>query len=1347
MSDNKAPEPKTLLDKIVLFCLQNKFVVAVIALFIIIWGIAVAPFDWEIQSLPRSPVPVDAIPDIGENQQIVFTDWSGRSPQDVEDQISYPLTVSMLGIPGIKTVRSYSMFGFSTVYIIFKDKVDFYWSRTRVLERLNSLPAGSLPEGVQPVLGPDATALGQVFWYTLEGRDAQGNPTGGWGLNELRTIQDWYVRYALLAADGISEVASVGGFVQEYQIDVSPDSMRAYNVTLEDVFMAVRKSNVDVGARTIEVNKAEYVIRGLGFIKSLKDIDDTVVKMHDNIPVYMKNVAKVTLGPALRRGALDKDGVEVAGGVAVVRYGENPLAAIKNLKKKIHEISPGLPSKVLIDYSKTMDGEIKKFAEDHGFEAYREDGTLDNDAFLKYFSKNQNGKVPEWATISKIEIIPFYDRTKLIYETLGTLNTALFEEILVTIIVILIMMMHLRSSLLISMTLPMAVLICFIAMKIFGVDANIVALSGIAIAIGTIVDMGIIICENIVNHLNKAKPGENKLYIIYNASSEVASAVLTAILTTVVSFLPVFTMIGAEGKLFKPLAFTKTFALAASVIVALTIIPALAHILFSFEIKSEKFKKGVLIALAVSGIPLAIFTFWWAGTIVTAFALYHLVLPYLSDRAKSFSVRLINIILALIVTLWLTNDWLPLGPGAGFLKNFIVVIIPISALLLFFWLFKISYAPILRWGLNHKSVFMVLPLIIVILGSVIWLGVERLFGWLPERVKSSSVYVALSHEFPGLGKEFMPNLDEGSFLFMPTTMPHASIGEVMSILKKQDMAINAIPEIESAVGKLGRVDSPLDPAPVSMIETIINYKPEYLVDKFGSRLQFRYDENQKDFYRNADGLPLPGKDGKPYYVTGKYIRDKDGKLIHDDFGMPFRLWRPPLDPELNPGRQAWPGIQKPDDIWDEIIAAAEIPGVTSAPRLQPIAARIVMLQSGMRAPMGVKVKGPDLRTIEKVGLEIEKYLKDVPGVESAAVIADRIVGTPYLEIKINREAIARYGLNIEDVQNVIEVAIGGKMLTTTVEGRERYPVRVRYLRELRDQIETIGKILVAAPNGQQIPLEQLASISYARGPQMIKSEDTFLTGYVLFDKMPGYAEVDVVENARKYLEEKVKSGELIIPAGVSYAFAGNYENQIRAQNTLAIVLPLALFLIFMILYFQFKSIPVTALVFSTIAVAWSGGFILIWLYGQEWFLNFSILGEHMRELFQMHEINLSVAIWVGFLALFGIASDDGVVITTYLNQSFDAHDTSSIEKIRETTVLGASRRIRPCLMTSATTILALLPVLTSTGRGSDIMLPMAIPSFGGMLVVLVSSFVVPILYCQLKEIKFKYLARQNREVS
>jgi copper/silver efflux system protein len=1358
-------EHKTILDKLIFFSLNNKLVIGLLMLFIIAWGIMVAPFDWDIKYLPRDPVAVDAIPDIGENQQIVFTSWPGRSPQDIEDQISYPLTVAMLGIPGVKTVRSFSMFGFSSVYIIFKDKIDFYWSRTRVLEKLNSLSADVLPDGVKPTLGPDATALGQVYWYTLEGRDEQGKPAGGWELNELRTIQDWYVRYALLAADGISEVASVGGFVQEYQIDVDPNAMRAYNVSLGDIFKAVRKSNVDVGARTIEINRVEYVIRGLGFLKTVVDIEDVVVKVNNNVPIYIKNVAKVVLGPALRRGALDKDGIEAVGGVAVVRYGGNPLAAIKNLKKKIVELSPGLPAKVLIDYLKVTDEELEQYADRYGFKAFDKAGALNQPAWLAYFKANPQQPRPAWASVSQVTVVPFYDRTGLIYETLGTLNRALVEEILVTIIVILIMLMHFRSSLVISMTLPMAVLLCFIAMKLFKVDANIVALSGIAIAIGTIVDMGIIVCENIIKHLAACAPSVKKprsgidqanacginqtnvcginqtnactLQAVYNATSEVAGAILTAILTTVISFLPVFTMIGAEGKLFRPLAFTKTFALIASVIVALILVPVVAHTLFTFKIHTRKMRLIILTLLAVAGLLIGIFSFWWAGTIIVCFALYHLFSKQIPENIAKWVIKGMNILAVLLVALLLTRYWLPLGPGAGFIRNFIVVAVPIGFLLLFFRLYRMAYAPVLTWALNHKFIFLTLPTIIVLLGGSIWLGFDRLFGWLPTTFKTNSVYATMIHKFPGLGKEFMPNLDEGAFLYMPTTMPHASIGEAMDILKKQDMAINAIHEVELAVGKIGRAETPLDPAPVSMIETVINYYPEYLTDRSGNLTRFKYDASGKELFRDISGQSVNAPDGKPYYVNGKYARDNDAKLVPDKFGMPFRLWRPALDPEINPGRQAWDGINHPNDIWDEILLAAEIPGTTSAPKLQPIAARLVMLQSGMRAPMGVKVKGPNLKTIEKVGLEIEKYLKQVPGVEPDAVFADRIVGKPYIEIVINRKAIARYGIQVRDVQDVIEVAIGGKKLTTTVEGRERYPVRVRYLRELRDSIESIDHILVPTPAGQQIPLEQLATIKYTRGPQMIKSEDTFLTGYVLFDKKAGYAEVDVVEAAQAFLKSKIDVGQLVIPAGVSYTFAGNYENQLRAQKTLAVVLPLALFLIFMILYFQFKSVSVTAFVFSAIAVAWSGGFIMIWLYGQEWFMNFSIFGESMRGLFKMHEINLSVAIWVGFLALFGIASDDGVVITTYLNQLFSTEKPDSVDAVRAATVKAASRRISPCLMTSATTILALLPVLTATGRGADIMIPMAIPSFGGMMVVLVSSLVIPLLYCMRAEFQLK----------
>jgi Cu(I)/Ag(I) efflux system membrane protein CusA/SilA len=578
-SDELTAEQKSLMGKLLLFCLNNKLVVALVVLFAIGWGIIVAPFDWEVGGLMRRPVPVDAIPDIGENQQIVFTEWMGRSPQDVEDQISYPLTVSLLGVPGVKTIRSYSFFGFSSIYIIFKEHVDFYWSRSRVLEKLNSLPAGTLPANVQPALGPDATALGQIFWYTLEGQNPQGNPCGGWDLEELRTIQDWYVRYGLLSADGVSEVASVGGFVREYQVDVDPDAMRAYNVTFADVYAAVKGSNIDVGAKTIELSRVEYFIRGVGFIKHVSDIEDSVVKVVDNVPVLVKNVATVTQGPALRRGALDKEGAEAVGGVVVARYGDNPLAVIKNVKKKIAEISPGLPSKVHIDFSQVTVDEIRLYGQEHGFESYSS-SEINQDVWLTHLRETPEDNWPQWATISQVNIVTFYDRTGLIYETLGTLSSALSEEILITVIVVILMVMHLRSSILISGLLPIAVLMCFIAMKFFGVDANIVALSGIVIAIGTMVDMGIVICENILRHLDEAPPEANRLMVIHRAASEVGGAVLTAVSTTVVSFLPVFTMIGAEGKLFKPLAFTKTFALIASVIVALTIIPPAAHLLF-----------------------------------------------------------------------------------------------------------------------------------------------------------------------------------------------------------------------------------------------------------------------------------------------------------------------------------------------------------------------------------------------------------------------------------------------------------------------------------------------------------------------------------------------------------------------------------------------------------------------------------------------------------------------------------------------------------------------------------------------------------------------------------------------
>ncbi|MFT4588932.1 MAG: Cu(I)/Ag(I) efflux system membrane protein CusA/SilA [Limisphaerales bacterium] len=1281
-----APRPSPL-SAVIEFCLRNKLIVFLGVAFLIGWGVLVAPFDWKVGGLPRDPVPVDAIPDIGENQQIVFTSWMGRSPQDVEDQITYPLTVSLLGVPGVKTVRCYSMMGFSTIYVIFKEDVEFYWSRSRILEKLNSLPAGTLPAGVQPALGPDATALGQVYWYTIEGRDPQGNPTGGWDLDEIRSAQDWYVRYGLLAAEGVSEVASVGGFVKEYQIDVDPHAMRAHGVSLDEVFMAVKMSNVDVGARTIEINSVEYVIRGLGFIESLEDVENSVIKVNDSVPIYVKNVATVSMGPALRRGLLDKAGAEAVGGVVVVRYGENPLAAIKNVKAKIAEISPGMPRKVLPD-----------------------------------------------GTVSQLTIVPFYDRTGLINETLETLKSALTEEILIAIIVVLVMVMHLRTSILITGLVPLAVLMCFGGMKLLGVDANIVALSGIAIAIGTMVDIGIVISENILKRLEEAQPSEDRLQVVLSASREVGGAALAAVATTIISFLPVFTMEAAEGKLFRPLAWTTILSLIASAFLALTVIPPLAHTLLAGGVQGKRLRRIVYGAVAGLGVVFALLTGWLlVGFLLTGFAVYQLATERLPEPVKRWTPRLVNATAAAIVAVTLANHWLPLGPERGATLNVVFVACLIGGLLIFVFCFQAAYRRVLTACLRFKAVFLAIPVAIVILGATIWLGFDRTFGWLPKGIRTSAAVSNVAHAFPGLGKEFMPSLDEGAYLYMPTTMPHASIGEALDVIQKQDILISQIPEVETAVGKLGRAETPLDPAPISMIETIVNYRPEFLVDDKGHRLTFRFDPDANDIVRDEAGAPVPAPDGQPYTVAGKFQRGADGQLIPDSRGAPFRLWRRALKPKLNEGRNAWPGIRRPDDIWDEIVKAAEIPGTTSAPKLQPIAARLVMLQSGMRAPMGVKIKGPDLATIERVGLQMESFLKEVPSIKASAVIADRIVGKPYLEIDIDRNSIARYGIKLAQVQEVIEVAIGGKRVTTTVEGRERYPVRVRYQRELRDSAESLERILVPSPTGAQIPLSQLATINYLRGPQVIKSEDTFLIGYVLFDMEPGFAEVDVVETADAFLKARIASGEFDLPNGVSYTFAGAYENQVRSEKQLMIVLPLALFAIFIILYLQFKSAANTMLIFTGIAVAWAGGFILLWLYGLPGFLDINVFGANLRELFQVRPFNLSVAVWVGFLALFGIASDDGVIMTTFLNQSFANKTPKTIGEIRDAVIAAGLRRVRPCLMTSATTILALVPVLTSTGRGSDIMVPMAIPTFGGMAIVTISMFVVPVLFCATKE--------------
>jgi len=1258
-----------MINKLIKFFLQNKLIAVLLFLALAGWGIATAPFDWDIDFLPRDPVPVDAIPDIGDNQQIVFAEWPGRSPQDIDDQITYPLTTALLGLPGVRTIRSNSMFGFASVNIIFEEGVDFYWIRARILEKLSALPAGTLPEGVSPSLGPDATALGQVFWYTLEGFDADGNPTGGWDLHELRSIQDFQVRYGLATAQGVAEVASIGGFVREYQVDVDPAALWEYDISVTDVANAVRNSNLDVGARTLEMNRAEYIVRGLGYIRSVEDLEMSTVAVRGDVPVLIRDVARLQLGPAQRRGMLDKGGAEAVGGVVVARYGENPLQVIQNVKDKIDEISAGLPSKELAD-----------------------------------------------GTISQVKIVPFYDRTGLIYETLGTLEEALTLQILITILVVIVMLIHLRSSFLVSALLPVAVLMSFIMMRYLGVDANVVALAGIAISIGVVVDMGIILTENMLRNLEEANPDKNRFEIIYESTMEVAPAVITALLTTIVSFLPVFMLQDAEGKLFGPLAFTKTFVLLATLIIIITMIPPFAHWLFSRKAGTDSARLFWNGLMALTGFVL-LFFMAWAGVVLLILAANNFYWRYTTVQTKNPERwrDYINIAVIFVVIGWmLAINWLPMGSGHSQLANFIYVVLIVAVLLGLFRLFIRFYKEILAWFLQKRALFFILPAIILIIGLMSWRGFDRTFhfasvpfqaiGW---DIKETGLWAGLDNTFPGLDREFMPTLDEGSFLVMPTTMPHAGMEEVVDVVRKMDMRIASIPEVESVVGKVGRAESPLDPAPISMFENVVNYKSEYKTDDRGRRVRFQVDRD------------------------GEFVRDENDELIPGRRGRFYRQWRDE--------------IRSPDDIWNEIVAASKIPGTTSAPKLQPIETRIVMLQTGMRANIGVKVSGPDLETIDRFSMELEDHIRQVEGVRGPSVFADRTVGKPYIEIDIDRREISRHGLSIGDVQEVISIALGGMPLTTTVEGRERYPVRVRYAREYRNTPEAIRQVLVPIPAGYQIPLGQLADIRFETGPMNIRSENTFLINYVTFDNVAGISAVETVENVRRHLDEQIEAGNLNVPSGVSFTFEGEFRNQQRAAERLMLILPITLLVIFLLIYFQFRSVAMSFIIFSGIALAWAGGFVMLWLWGQPWFLDFSLFGVNQAELLQTGAINLSVAVWVGFLVLFGIAVDDGVVMATYLKQSFEKLKTDSIEGIRKATIQAGLRRVRPCLMTTATTLLALLPILTSTGKGADIMIPMAVPVFGGMLFQVITLFMVPVLFSLWMEWKLK---RQNetREV-
>ncbi len=1226
------------------FALEQPLLPLGIFLLLLFWGLSVAPFNWNL-SFESDSIPVDAIPDLGENQQIVYTEWQGQSPEDIEDQITYPLSNYFLTLPGVKDVRGLSITGRSTLYIIFDEDVDFYWSRSRIIEKINSLPSGFLPENAKPALGPDATGLGQIFWYYLEGVDDSGEEVGGWDLDERRTLQDYYIKPSLSSVPGVSEVASIGGFVKEFQVDIHPTLLEQYQLSTKDVLNALNKAQAEGGLRTLEYNQVEYLLRGNGSIEDLNDLALIPVRVVEQTPLYLKDIANITYGPADRRGVLDVSGKETVGGVVVAQYGANPKKVIEAVQQKIDELSPSLPKRVLTT------GEI-----------------------------------------SQLKIIPFYDRSELIEETILTLESALWLQILITIAIVLLILRRLRIALLISLMLPISVLLTFIAMKLGGVDANIVALSGIAIAIGTVVDMGVILTDTIIQHIDQEDNDdllspehssglhflEKRLQLVVSATKEVAGAIITAITTTIVSFLPVFLMINAEGKLFQPLAYTKTFVLAASILVALFLLPVLAYLLFG-QLESR--------INAQKNNPNSFFYRYIVNPIQ----------QITTDRKLTKLVNGINykhfhdtslILIILLVLGYLTRSWLPLGPEVSVLLQWIFI----SGLLLVLIgsvLSIITYYPTwLAWSFSNKKTFISLPIGLVLFGLFIWLGFAKI-SVIPTSlaqvigidISKTDWWSTLDQEYPGLATEFMPSLDEGAFLFMPTTTPSAGVEQNVAILQFLDRAVADIPEVEKVVGKLGRVESALDPAPISMFENIITYKSEYSYDISGNRT---------------------------------------------------RQWRE--------------HIKSPDDIWNEIVRQTQHPAITSAPKLQPIETRLLMLQTGLRAPVGIRIQGEDIAEIQEVGRQLEKVLTKLDYVNSATVFAERNASKPYIEIEWDREKLARYGMSVTEAQSWSQVALAGKETGTVILGRERFSIRLRFAKDVRQSPESIKNLRVDTPQGARVPLHELAKVEFRLGPQAIKSEQSFKVSYVSFDVIKGVEYVDAISKIDDEINEQIALGTISIPDGIQLSFKGNFENQLRAEKRLKVLVPLTLVIIFLILYFQFKSVAVSLMIFSGIFVAWAGGFILLGFFASDFFSSVSFFGfNSLQELLGIEAVALSIAVWVGFLALFGIATDGGVVMATYLQQRFkefhqeDQHEleqmanerelvATHIQHLRNVGVEAATKRIRPTMLTTATTIFALLPLFSSMGKGSEIMVPMAIPTLGGMFVQIITLFVVPLLF-------------------
>lgn len=1046
-----------MIHSLIHWSLQNRFLVACAALFIIGFG---------VRAVYRTPV--DAIPDLSENQVIVFADWLGRSPQEVEDQVTYPLSVNLQGLAGVKTVRATSMFGFSLITVIFKDEIDNYFARQRVLERLNYL-GGILPEGVEAKLGPDATGLGWVYQYYLHVDQSASPNRRGYDLGELRSLQDWFIRYQLNAVPGVAEVGSIGGFVRQYQIEVDSEKMRAVGVSLNMVMMAVSQSNLNVGGKTIEENGMEFVVRGVGLIRSVEELQKTVLMEKEGTPIYLRDVARVEIGGDFRRGALDVDGNEVVGGTVVMRTGENAMEVIRSVKQKIAAISASLPPGV--------------------------------------------------------SIRPFYDRSELIGRTIDTLKHALTEEVILVTLAHIFFLFHFRSILIVTFPLPVSILISFILMKELGITSNIMSLSGIAIAIGVLVDAAIVLTENVIRHAEREEekkggrltPTETGA-VVLRASKQVGRPIFFAMTIIILAFVPVFALSGQEGKLFHPLAFTKTFAMVGSTLLAVTVVPVLCA-------------------------------------------------------------------------------WLVRGPFHSEDRNLIM-----RGLLRL-------YDPALDFALRHRK--------IILAGAL-------------------GILIAALSLVPRIGREFMPPLNEGSLLYMPTFVPATGLTEVKRAMAWQDRIIKTFPEVESVAGKLGRADTATDPAPTEMIETTIMLKPE--------------------------------SEWRPGVTKASLINEMMDKL-----------------------KQA-PG---------------SVPGF-----LQPIENRVLMISTGIRSQLGVKILGDDLDKLQRAAFEAQRIVQDVRG--ATGVAPSRIQGKPYLEVHVNRVAMARYGMRAQDVLDVVEAGLGGKQVTITIEGRARYPIQVRLERGERENINRLKNVLVTGPTGKVIPLGQLADIVRVEGPNEISSENGRLRAFVqanVSGRDLGSFVSEVKDRITRELLPKLAAEGMVVE------YSGEFENQIRAARTLSIIVPSVLFIIFLLLYIVYHSAKEAAHVILAVPFALSGGVFLQYLLG--W--------------------NFSVAVWVGYIALFGTAIQTGVVMVVYLEEALARKRAEKgagmtyadlIDAVKE----GARLRLRPKVMTVATIVASLLPIMWSTRTGSEVMQPLATPVIGGMVSSLLHILIVtPAIFVWLRK--------------